>query len=532
MKADTQNNAPGAFAPFRISAFAVLWSATVASNVGTWMMMTGSAWLMTSLAPSPIMVSAVQAASSAPIFLFALFAGALSDLFDRRRLLLVCQIITACCAAGFAALVALDRVSAPLLLGFTFLMATGAAFVAPTWQAIVPQLVPRAMLGQAIALNSMGINIARAIGPALAGALIVAVGVAAPFMVDAASFLFIIVALLWWKAAPRAASASREHIPSAIVGGLRYAANSPEMRAALARAVGFFLFSSASLSLLPILARTRLGGDATVYGLLMAAVGVGAVSGALVLPRFRQASPSQRVVAGSALTSAGGVGLALASTLPQGVAASVLFGLGWITVLATLNTAAQMALPDWVRARGLALFTMIFSGAMMAGSLVWGAVAQGFGTPAALYAAAAGGMIAAIALAQLKLADGSLDLTPSAHWPEPVAVGIPDDDHGPVMVSVEYRITPASRDGMLAALHNLKAARRRGGASYWAIFEDAATPGRIIEMFIEQSWQAHLRHHTRVSEADRTLQELVNAFHTGPAPPQVTHWLAPADGVT
>jgi MFS family permease len=531
MKADTGAPSPSAFAPFGISAFAVLWSATVMSNIGTWMMMTGSAWLMTSLAPSPIMVSAVQAASSAPIFLFALFAGALSDLFDRRRLLLVCQILTACSAVGFAALVALDLVSAALLLVFTFVMATGAAFVAPSWQAIVPQLVPRAMLGQAIALNSMGINVARAIGPALAGLLIVTLGMAAPFIADAASFLFIIAALLWWRTAPRVATvSSREHIPAAIVGGLRYAANSAEMKAAMGRAAGFFVFGSAPMSLLPIIARTRLGGDASAYGLLMAAVGVGAVAGASVLPRFKGTSPSRRVVAGTVLTSVGGVALALAESLALGMAASALFGLGWIMVLATLNTAAQLALPDWVRARGLALFTMVFSGAMMVGSLAWGATAQSFGTPFALFVAAAGGLLTAALLARLKLADGSLDLTPSAHWPEPAVTSAADDEHGPVMVSVEYRIKPAERLAMMTALGALKAARRRGGATYWAAFEDVAVPGRILEMFIEQSWRAHLRHHGRVSQADRALQELVIAFHTGAEPPRVTHWLTPDTG--
>ena len=370
----------GSFAPFRVSAFAVLWSATVLSNVGTWMMSTGSAWLMTTLSPSVLMVSAVQASGSAPIFLFALFAGALSDIFDRRKLLLACQSLAAISAAGFALLVWSDAVSAPVLLAFTFAMATAAAFVAPPWQAIVPQLVPKPMLGQAIALNSMGINVARAIGPALAGLLIVTVGIAGPFVANAFSFLFILAGLLWWRPATAEKSGlAREHVPGAIAGGLRFAANSIELKAAIARAAGFFLFASAPMSLLPILAREALRGDAASYGILMAAIGIGAVSGAFVLPRLKKLSPSVRLLVGSALASAGGAAMALSASLELAICACILFGLGWILVLATLNTAAQMSLPDWVRARGLALFTMVFSGAMMLGSLVWGAIALRIG---------------------------------------------------------------------------------------------------------------------------------------------------------
>ncbi len=523
---------PSAFAPLKQRAFLVLWTATILSNVGTWMMSTASAWLMSSLSPSPIMIAAVQAASAAPVFLFALLAGALSDLFDKRRLLLVCQTIAAVGAAAFATLVALDLVTAPLLLGFTFFMATSAAFVAPAWQAIVPRLVARPLLPQAIALNSMGINVARAIGPALAGLLIVTVGIAAPFVFDTLSFLFIIAALLWWQVPPTPpVHVAREHVASAMIGGLRYAANSAEVTAVLVRAAGFFLFASAPMSMLPLVARDGLKGDASAFGLLMAAIGAGAVAGALLLPRFKDGAPARKLLVGTLLTSAAGVGLAFASSLTLALPAAALFGLGWIAVLATLNAGVQLSLPDWVRARGIALFTMVFSGAMMVGSIVWGAIAQATDLRLALFGAATAALAMPLLLARFQLGEGSSDLAPSAHWPEPVVADDVEDDRGPVMVTIDYRIDPAHIDAMMAALHRLEPARRRGGAIQWSVYQDVAVPERIVELFVEQSWAAHLRHHDRVSGADRALQDAVVALHCGLEPPRVTHWLAPVAGI-
>lgn len=517
-----------AFAPFRVPAFSVLWTATVLSNIGTWMMATGSAWLMTTLSPSPLLVAAVQAASTAPIFLFALLAGALSDLFDKRRLLLVCQSLAALAALGFAVIVASGLVDAVALLVFTFLMASAAAFVAPAWQAIVPRLVERPLLPQAIALNSMGINVARAIGPAIAGALIINIGVAAPFFTDAASFAFIIAALLWWRSdTTRSSSLARETVPYAMAGGLRFAANSPELKAVLVRAAGFFLFASAFMSLLPIAASEKLDGDASTYGMMMAAVGGGAVAGALGLPLFRRSSPAKRLISGTLFAAAGAILLGLAPGKIAAICSSAIFGAGWIIVLSTLNTGAQAALPDWVRARGLALFAMVFSGAMAMGSLVWGAVAEFAGLTPTLIAAGTGGILASLVLSPWKLADGSLDLAPAGHWPEPHTEIPVDGDRGPALVTIEYRAAPGEAGALFTALSRLEGARRRAGATFWCLAEDVSEPGRILEVFVETSWIAHLRHHERVSAADAAIQQQVRELHVGPDAPLVTHWLAP-----
>ena len=281
---------PSAWAPFAHRSFAVLWVATVLSNIGTWMHDVGAGWLMTELSPSPVMVSAVQAATTLPIFLFALLAGAVADIVDRRKLLIGVNLFLAANAATLATLVSLDLVTPLILILFTFALGTGAAFVAPAWQAVVPGLVPREDLPAAIALNSMGINVSRAIGPALAGFLIVGIGLWSPFALNSVSFIGIIAALLWWRppvATQRTLPA--EEVGSAIINGLRYARHSAPLRATLIRALAFFVFASAFWAMLPLVVRVVLSGGPTLYGLLLTSVGIGAVTGALILPRHPRA---------------------------------------------------------------------------------------------------------------------------------------------------------------------------------------------------------------------------------------------------
>jgi predicted MFS family arabinose efflux permease/quinol monooxygenase YgiN len=520
----------GAFAPFRHLAFAVLWTATVVSNIGTWMHDVAAGWLMTSLSPSPLMVALVQTATTLPIFLFALPAGALADIVDRRRLLIVMQAALALVAGALGALVMLDLATPAVLLVFTFLMGTGAAFVAPAWQAIVPKLVPREDLQPAVALNSVGINLSRAIGPALAGFVIAGIGVWAPFLLNALSFFGVIVALWWWR--PAAAPVRRlppEQLLGAMRAGLRYVRASAAMRAPLARAAVFFVFASCYWALLPLIARELLGGGPALYGLLLACVGAGAVGGALLLPKLR------RVLGASGLVAAGTLGTAAALTVfalvhEPSVAAimSLIAGASWIAVLSSLNVAAQMALPDWVRARGLSVFVTVFFGAMSLGSLLWGQTASILGIPAALLVAAGGAVIAIPLSLRWRLGRGEAqDLAPSMHWPMPAVAHAVEHDRGPVMVTIEYRVDPARSGEFVAVLEELAEERRRDGAYSWGLFEDAAEPGRFLEYFLVESWLEHERQHERVTKADADVQARANAFHAGGAPPLVRHYVAP-----
>lgn len=518
-----------AWSPFRHRAFAMLWVATVLSNIGTWMADVGAGWLMTTLSSSPEMVALVQAATALPMFLFALPAGTLADLVDRRRMLLVVTAVALVIALTFGLVVAAGAVTALPLLVVTLAMGTCAAVMAPTWQAIVPQLVPRPELQPAIALNSMGINISRAIGPALGGLLIVQLGIAWPFLMNGLSFLAVLAALAWWRPPARKASAlPGERLMAGMRSGWRYARASPPLRATLARAVAFFVPASAAWALLPLVVRGELAGDAALYGLLLACVGTGAVVGAFVLPGLKRRLTPDRLLAGACLLMAVVLaGFVLASEPVVAVLASLGLGMAWIAALSTLNVSAQTALPDWVRARGLAVFVMAFFGSMTAGSVLWGQVASGTSISTALLGAAGLMLVGIVATRRQGLQAGAgLDLTPSSHWPEPITANAVGDERGPVLVTIDYRIDAADRPAFVEALHALAPERWRDGGYGWGMFEDAARPEHLRECFYLESWLTHVRQHERVTEADRALQDRARAFHRGDGPPIVTHHLA------
>jgi len=513
--------------PFRHPAFTVIWTASVASNLGTWMYTAASGWLMTGLNPDPLIVSLVQVAASLPIFLVAIPAGALADIVDRRRFLIGGEIANTAIAAIFAVLVSLNLVTAPVLLVFTFVIGAFGALTAPAWQAVTPQLVPKQDLHAAVAANSIGFNISRAIGPALGGALTAAFGIAAPFWVNAASNLGINGGLLWWH--PPRHGGSRlpaERFMRAIRAGFRYARHNLHLRATLFRAVGFFLFASAYWALLPLIARDRIAAGPEIYGLLLGAIGAGAIIAAFALPFAKEQLGANRLVA------VGTIGTALALAMygvardsATALAASLLAGAAWIAVLSSLNVSAQVALPEWVRARGLAIFMTVYFGTHTAGSALWGQVAALWGLPLALFAAAGGALIAIPLTWRWRLQTGAeIDLAPSLHWAAPVVSHEIAQDRGPVLVTVEYRIDPAKRRAFLAALDRLGHERRRDGAYRWGVFEDAADPARFVETFLVESWLEHLRQHQRVTNADRVLQTQVQRFHLE-GQPRVTHMI-------
>jgi MFS family permease/quinol monooxygenase YgiN len=506
----------------------VIWTATLVSNVGGWMYSAASGWLMTTLNPDPLLVSLVAALSSLPICLFALPAGALADIFDKRKFLIVVEILTTVVSAIYAVMVGLGMATPANLLLFTFLIGAAGALTVPAWQAVVPQLVPKDDLSPAMAANSVGVNISRAIGPALGGVAITAYGIVAPFWINAISNLAIVGSLLWWKPSAKVGTLlPAERFGPAILAGLRYARHNRHLRATLIRAAGFFLFASAYWALLPLVARQQIAGGPGLYGVLLGAIGVGAVSGAFFLPWLKATLGPDRVMAFGALGQAIAMVLyGLAHDPVTALVASAIAGASWIAALATLSVSAQVALPDWVRGRGLALYTTVFFGCLTLGSAAWGEVAVIVGLPDAHFLAATGA-VAAVALTwRWKLQTGaSIDLTPSMHWPVPITAQAIPHDRGPVLVTVEYRIDPKDREAFLEALAKVEHERRRDGAYAWGVFEDAAVPGRMVETFLVESWMEHLRQHERVTEADRVLQDAVHRFHLE-GEPKVTHLIA------
>jgi MFS family permease len=520
-------SAPSPWSPFQYPIFQALWLANMVSNIGTFMQSVGAAWLMTSLSTSAVLVALVQAASIFPLFLLALPAGALADIIDRRRLLLATQTWMTVAAAGLAALTLLGATSPPVLLGFTFLLGLGAAMNAPAWQAIVPELVPRTELAQAISLNGAGFNLSRAVGPALGGALVAWAGAGATFILNAVSFLGVIVVLYRWPRPSSDAALPAERMAAAINTGLRYVRHSLRLKAVLWRTGIFMIFTSSFWALLPLVVRNELGGSSADYGILLGCFGAGAVAGAALLPWMQRRLPVEALLAGMTVLAAAMLAvLALVPHMAALVAAMVFSGGAWLVIVSIFNVAIQIAVPAWVRARVLAVYMLVFAGGLSGGSAAWGAIATRQGLKGALLFSAAGLVLALLAALRFRIIlDEESDLTPSLHWPEPHLILEPRPEQGPVLITIEYLIEPRQSRQFAQAMQALGVIRRRDGAIRWGLFQDAGNPGRFLETFIVETWMEHRRQHERMTVADRSLEERAFAFHIGDSRPQVHHLL-------
>ena len=517
--------ATSSWSPLQHPVFRALWLATLVSNMGTFMQSVGAAWLMTSLSTSPAMVALVQAASIFPMFLLSLPAGALADIIDRRRLLLVTQAWMMVVAGVLAALTLLGGASPWVLLSFTFLLGLGAAMNAPAWQAIVPELVPRRELTQAISLNSAGFNLARALGPALGGAIVAGAGAGATFVLNAVSFLGVMIVLYRWQRPVTDTALPAERMVAAIHTGLRYVRHSRGLQAVLWRTGIFILFTSSLWALLPLVVRYEMGGSSADYGILLGCFGAGAVAGAGLLPRMQRHLPVEVLLGGVTLIAAAMIAVtALVPHMAALVAAMVFSGAAWLVVVSLCNVAIQIAVPAWVRARVLAVYMLVFAGGFSAGSAIWGTVATHQSLKAALLWSAGGLGLSLLAAIRYRVnLDDESDLTPSLHWPEPHLILEPKPEHGPVLITMEYLIDPAQSGQFAKAMRALSIVRRRDGAIRWGLFQDTANPGRFLETFIVETWIEHLRQHERMTVADRSIEEKAFSFHTGSERPQVQH---------
>jgi predicted MFS family arabinose efflux permease len=509
-------------------AFTVMLIASSASNIGFAMFDTSSNWLMTSLNPDPMMVSAVQVATTLPMFLLTLPAGALTDIIDARRMLIGAQIAVTAVSIVFAVLVTMHWATPAVLLATTFCLGGSGALAAPAWLVITPMLVPKRDLDSAIAINNASYNVSRAVAPALGGLAIATFSIALPFWCFCAGNIAVLAALMWWRAPRRARETlPAERLVSALRTGLRYARNNRDIDSTLIRAVAFFPFASAYWALLPLVARTQMHNGPEVYGVLLGMVGLGSILGSFALKSLKARLGSDRLATLGTLGTILALALYGAAREPVIAAlASLIAGASWITMMTTLFVSAQLALPEWVRGRGLAIFLTAFFGAMTLGSAVWGKVASVEGVPAALFLAAAGAAIGMALTARWRLQTAAaLDLTPSMHWRTPVFVYPIEDDQGPIMVTVEYMIDPKDLKPFLALIHEIGLERKRDGAYAWGVFEDTQLSGRIVETFLIQS-MLELRHlRTRVTIADRMIEEQAGAFLKEPR--RVTFLVAP-----
>ncbi len=519
-----------AWSPLARRVFRALWIAALASNVGTLMQSVAAAWLMTSLTPSPLPVALLTTAGSLPLFLVGLPAGALADLIDRRRLVLLTQLWMLAVAVVLGALALIGWMAPWSLLGLTFLLGLGSALSAPAWQAIIPQLVEKEELAAAVALNGAGFNLARAVGPAVGGLLVAGIGPGGVFLLNAASFLGVIAVIYRWQPEPHshASTTPPESVRSAVAAGLRYARHSPQLRAAQVRTAAFVLPASALWALLPVVAQRELGLTAVGYGILLGSLGIGAVGGAAILPRLRERMSIDRLVIAMTLIFAGGTfGLAYLRNpwLLNPVLMAV--GMAWLTITSSLNVSTQTTAPSWVQARAVGVYLLVFQGGFAGGSAVWGFVAGRYGLGTALLAAAAVMALGIATALRWHLVTGEeLDLSPSQHWPEPEFALEPDPESGPVLITVEYRVDDEHHDAFCQAMEELQTIRRRDGAARWGLFRDPAAPDRYLETFVVTSWGEHLRQHERITVTDREVEERALALQRPATSPVVSHFIA------
>jgi len=524
--------ASSSFSPLRIPFFRMLWVASFISNIGTWMQNVGAVGLMTELTPSPVLVALLQTASALPVFLLSLPAGALADLVDRRRMLLLTQAWMATVALLLATLTLLGFTTPWVLLTLTFLLGLGGALNNPVWQTVTPELVPRDELPQALALNSVSFNLARAFGPALGGLLIGYFSAGAAFMLNGLSFLATIYMVWRWQREPQAtATLAAERVLAAIRGGIRYARFAPPVQHILVRGGCFTFGASALFALMPAVVVRQLHLPTSFYSILLSCMGAGAVLGAVVLPRLnRRLSIDWRVTLATVAFALGLLGLAYSASGSLLMGLLVLVGLAWMLVLNSFSVGVQTVVPRWVQARTISLYLLTIQGGMALGSVAWGTVATHWGLPLALSGAATWLVMSTLLALRFSLQTPpeALDFTPARPRPEPVlALAEPAPAEGPIIITTTYHIRPADRPAFTLLMERLSRIRRREGAIRVGIYADLANPERLVEYFMVESWEEYEQLHGRgVSREEADIKTLARQLHHGPDKPAVARLLA------
>jgi MFS family permease len=525
--APAREGAAPAWEPLRQPGFRAVWSALLGSQMVNWMHTVGAVTVIASLSGSATLIALVQTAVSLPAVFLALVAGAAADIVDRRRLVLSVQTWMISAVAVLAALTLAGVVTPAVVLALTFALGAGMATTILAFQAMTGDVIDRSELGPAVALNSVAINLARAAGPAVAGVLVAALGAGGLFAIEA-GLLLVIMGVIFRLRLPARRRAIAEDLTSAMRSGMRYVRYSRSLRAVLARAALYSICASALWALLPVVAFGRLDLGSRGFGLLLGCVGGGALAGAFVMPRVRARVPLDVIVAVGTVVVAGGllvltfVGSAVVIAL-----ALVPMGSAWLAVLSSLNTSAQRVAADWVRARALASFQLVFQGGLALGSLTWGIVAGTSGVRTALAIAAGGLLVGIVAGLRWPLAAAERpDASPAEGWHEHELEVEPAPDDGPVLVMLEYDVLDERAGEFVAAMVELGRARRRGGAYSWHLYEDPDHPGRYVETFRIRSWREHLLQSDRLTVADVEVQRLAQSFHVGDGPPRARHLLS------
>jgi len=513
--------------PLGLPVFRALWCTWLAANIAMWMNDVAAAWMMTSLTKVPIWVALVQTASLLPVFLLGLPSGALADILDRKRFFMWTQFWAAAVALLLCVCILAGWMTPPLLLALLFANGIGMALRWPVYSAIVPELVPRSMLPSALALNAVSGNASRIVGPLIAGLLIASLGVVYVFLLNVVLALGSAWVISRWQRAPVEQPRAREKLLGAMRVGLQYVRQSPHLQGVLVRVSLFFFHSMALLGLLPLVAHGLSGGGAGTYSMLLAAMGAGAISVAMFLPRLRRRWPGNRLVLPGVVLQS--VSMAIVVVAPDpwvAVPGMFLNGMAWITTANALGVSIQMGLPDWVRARGMSMYQMAIMGSGGLGAAVWGQVATVTSVSVSLLLASASGLLAALVFDHFRPERNAVeeDQTPSHQFRMPVADAPPPS--GNVVTTIEYQIDPARADEFRALMRVSRRSRLRHGALSWELLRDIGDPGRFFEQVVDESWDDHLRRFDRVTAADAALRDRKFAFHVGASPPVVTRRVA------
>jgi MFS family permease len=527
MTSAEQSERVSAWAPFRHRAFLWLWLGVVVSSVGFWAQTVGAQWLFVHDPNAATIVTLVQTAGTLPMMLLALPAGVLADAFDRRWLLFGVQAYSIVVAALLAVLTAAGMMVPALLLALTFAVGAGLAMQAPTWQALITELVPRSEISAATRLDMVSVNVARAAGPALAGLVIARWGVPPVFALNAALACLLAVVLLRWRR-PKVQRGEREPFLPALVAGGRYVRHEPVVRRILLRFVTFLAPATAVWALLPLIASRQLGLAADGYGLLFAALGVGAVIGALSLGRIKQhlSSNAVLVVASASYALALGV-LAVAPTALLALPPLVVCGFGWTVTVSTIVSELQLFLPGWVRARAIAIYLTVFLGTQSIASPIWGLMTQLSSLQGSILAAALLVGVSTAAGLVLKVPENeSLDPTPLAYWGAATVALQPEPSAGPIVVSIDYEVSADQEADFLTAMELMRRSRLRSGASRWDLYRIGESPDLFVEQFQVRTWQEHERQHDgRLTAEDQAIEDAAFVHVVGT--PRTQHLLPP-----
>ncbi|MEI9927016.1 MAG: MFS transporter [Sphingomonas sp.] len=505
-----------ALRPLAVPVFRRFWIASMVSNFGTMMHGVAAAWLMTSLSTGVEMVAMVQTAATLPMMLFSVPAGALADIVDRRRIMIYAQVGMALVTTTLCLTTVGGWTTPAVLLAATFLVATGNALYAPAWQASVAEQVSLRLLDSATSLTSVGFNVARSIGPAIGGLLVATVGSGPVFGLNALSNIGIVAASLSWRREPSEPPLPPEGMREAVAAGLRYASLSPRLITLLVRSSSFGFCGSCVWALTPVLSRDALGGGPISLGLLLGGFGLGAIFGAVLRTNL---SISIATLLGRCTLIAGAatIALSLSPSTWLAIPLMALNGACWIMVLTSLSVSVQMIVPRWVVGRMISINQMSVFAGMAGGSLLWGVVARHAGVRYAFFAAGAA-MVASLVLQRWfpLWSATNLDLTPRRTTPIDTLEGPVAATEGPIVITIEYRVPPASAGDFMEAMEALGRVRRRDGAKRWSLQQDLEDGERWVERFVSASWISHLRRQMRPTFADQETSDRVAALHLGP----------------